>query len=434
MNSLVSKEKSHIPVEKNLVSSVVSDHVSSIIIGSLAQDTIATIGKDLKMKDSNLGLIKSSIGGVGYNIALACHYGSKSPSCDNGSSRLVSIIGNDFAGNSILKHLETVDFDTSGIHVSNSSSGTAQYISQHSHDGELLVACADMSIVEEDFSGHILQQLERAKPTNIILDCNVSASVMDKILDYKHRCGGDINIIVEPTSFPKSKRLAQAHHLTFPNNAIKLITPTQAELESIHSEFSEKGYFEDYDNWFPMLDSLGINTEFRNRCEVLGRKTDYAILGKMFQNGTIQQSLQLLPYFQTILVKLGELGVVLVSISTSVEDHKSIPTTSQYKPRFTVTSTGTKINNNHMGVVIQYYPIPQENVDIDIKNVTGAGDSFLGYLVARLLSEHPLWLEPEISTVEQEWNKWESIYKAQLASGLSLMSDASISPQLLQIK
>lgn len=74
-----------------------------------------------------------------------------------------------------------------------------------------------------------------------------------------------------------------------------------------------------------------------------------------------------------------------------------------------------------------------------VKNVTGAGDSLLGYLTARLLLSSKnivgkAWLEPEINRIEDEWFKWESIYKAQISSGLSLQSNEAISPEIAKIK
>ena len=61
-----------------------------------------------------------------------------------------------------------------------------------------------------------------------------------------------------------------------------------------------------------------------------------------------------------------------------------------------------------MGIVIQYFPIPEVNKNLKVKNVTGAGDSLLGYLTARLLLSSKnivgkAWLEPEINRIEDEW-------------------------------
>lgn len=81
-----------------------------------------------------------------------------------------------------------------------------------------------------------------------------------------------------------------------------------------------------------------------------------------------------------------------------------------------------------MGVVVEYFPIPKENENLQVVNVTGAGDTFLGYLVARLGENN--WLNHEIKSVEQVWHKWETIYKAQLAAGLSLRSEEAVNKNI----
>lgn len=63
-----------------------------------------------------------------------------------------------------------------------------------------------------------------------------------------------------------------------------------------------------------------------------------------------------------------------------------------------------------MGILIQYFPIPSENVNLVVKNITGAGDSLLGYLLAKLLvssnsNQNELWLTSELRNPEQEYSK-----------------------------
>lgn len=63
-----------------------------------------------------------------------------------------------------------------------------------------------------------------------------------------------------------------------------------------------------------------------------------------------------------------------------------------------------------MGILIQYFPIPSENVNLVVKNITGVGDSLLGYLLAKLLvssnsNQNELWLTCELRNPEQEYSK-----------------------------
>lgn len=212
-----------------------------------------------------------------------------------------------------------------------------------------------------------------------------------------------------------------------------------SELSQIYETFSSRGLFDDFDLWFPLLDALGVNSQFRERLSI----SKEPAIKQGIEMGYLQQAFQILPYIPNILLKLGEKGVLLLSISTDIEDYKSIPTTSQYLPKIILTTSAGKValggeGSGKMGICIQYFPVPIENENIAIKNVTGAGDSLLGYLSARLLSsnselEEGTWLELNISSVEQEWYKWESIYKSQIAAGKSLQSNSSISEDIKTI-
>lgn len=399
-----------------------------IIVGSLAMDTVVSMGRTIKMNDSNPGLIRNSVGGVGHNVTMASHYGLQSNFCNsNKKSRLVSVVGEDITGKSIMASLESIGVDTLGILVGPGS--TAQYVSNHDANGDLIVACADMKIIEQDFANHIISQIDRSSPQSVILDCNITPTVATKVLE--HLRGEDVNVIIEPTSFAKATRIGEIPGHVFPSNIIDLITPTVAELDAIYTSFSAKGKFDDLDNWFPLVDSLGITTQFRERLTLLASRPQYNILSGLLNQGVLQQAFQILPYIPNILVKLGDKGVVLVSLSTSISDYNSIPTTSAYTPQFILTSKSQ--THGQLGIAIKYFPIPKENENLDIVNVSGAGDALVGYLAATLLSG-PNWLLPTIESAEQEWYQWESIYKAQLASGHVLKSETSTAPSILLIE
>ena len=120
----------------------------------------------------------------------------------------------------------------------------------------------------------------------------------------------------------------------------------------------------------------------------------------------------------------------MFSLVTNHKDLKSIPTTSQYKP------TATIVNDvdSKLGVVVEYFDIPAQNKNLSVVNVTGAGDTMVGYLAAKLAnSVDGNWLNCEIKSCEQVWMKWECIYKAQLASGLTLMSEKSVSEEISKL-
>lgn len=390
-----------------------SRSVETLVVGSLALDTISVLALGQKMGDSNIGSTKWSVGGVGNNVALACKLAG-------GSVKLVSPVGDDFAGKTLR---ERVEVDHSLCTMGGS---TALYTSIHESDGSLIVASADMAIVEEDWSQHVISEIDKSAPKVVVLDCNLSSETMSKIVAHTGK-RKSIRVVIEPTSVAKASRIGHLHSSVlgvFPNNRVRMITPTVAELGQIYETFSRRELFDDYDQWFPMLDSLGINAVFREKVA----KT--SILAPFLAQGILQQAFSLVPYFERIILKLGAQGILEVAISTDVEAYKSIPTTSAHRPACIVTSTGRKEDQRAMGVVIQYHPIPTENQSIAIKNVTGAGDTFLGTLVSSPVE----WMLPEVDSVEQEWGKWLQIYRSQLASGLTLQCDSSVSCKIADLR
>lgn len=405
-----------VSVEKGLT---VPDQVDTLIIGLVAMDTISKTAGKAVMGDSNPGKLTTSIGGVGYNVNFFYKSSVKTGSLKV-SSRLVSAVGSDFAGKSILSKMTSSGEDTSGIYVL-ADKETAQYTASIDKNGELIVAVADMAIMEDSsWMDHITREINRAQPRYVIIDCNLLPKLLSHVVTQTKKLSLLPKIIIEPTSQPKLARISEMELKNlgiFPNNFIMLITPTSAELETIFSTFNTRKYFDDYDEWFPVLDALGIDANFREKLSALANKNE--LMAYLLKEGLLQQAFQLLPYTPNILLKLGAQGCVLIRLSTDVTSYKSVPTTSSYKPSYTMTSTGRDLEDGKkMGVVVQHFPIPVENENLEIVDVTGAGDALLGYLSSSILDSD--WLRSDIESLEQEWGMWESIYNAQLASGKTI--------------
>lgn len=383
------------------------------------------------MNDSNPGTLTSSVGGVGYNVSLAYKYSAASLQFPTGC-RLVSAVGDDFAGHSILRQLQAKKIDTSAIAILPAK--TAQYSAIVDAAGLLVVACADMAIMEHgDLPPHLARHIAAAQPKLVVVDCNLSARGLDAVVEAAGQLSHRAKVIVEPTSAPKLARVAglnSARLRVFPHNQIDMITPTADELERIHASFARRELFDDYDHWFPVLDSMGIDSSFRDRMGALGAKN--TAMASLLSRGVLQQCFQLLPYIPTILVKLGAQGCVVASLNTSVSDYKSVPTTSPYAPQWTVVSQGREVEEGHyLGVVVQYFPVPTANEKLDIVDVTGAGDLLVGSLSSSLAKTD--WLTPQIESLEHEWGKWELVHRAQLASGKTLMSAHAVAPEIADL-
>ncbi|PYD84666.1 hypothetical protein DNF23_53250, partial [Pseudomonas syringae pv. pisi] len=103
-------------------------------------------------------------------------------------------------------------------------------------EGELLLACADMSIFERPEGMEFFkEQIIRAQPETLVVDCNLSPEVLNLILETaKKDLKQPPKLIIEPTSAVKLSRIAKVNTKNlgvFPNNTITMITPTVGELE-----------------------------------------------------------------------------------------------------------------------------------------------------------------------------------------------------------
>lgn len=406
--------------------------MDTLVIGLVAMDSISTLSAKPVLGESNPGRLRSSVGGVGYNVCLAHQYGLQSQGRHE-TVRFVSAVGDDLPGTSVLRKMGDSGSDASGLKILPNVE-TAQYSAILDLDGSLVVACADMAIVESDaLVQHLENEITRAQPRVIVVDCNLLVRALDTVLATARTLTLQPKVVIEPTSVPKLARISQVNSRrlgVYPHNTVDMITPTAAELAQIHASFATREFFDDYDNWFPVLDSLGIDATFREKMAALAAKNDAC--RHMLAAGTLQQAFQLLPYIPNILVKLGDKGCAFIRICANANDYKSVPTTSKYAPTFTLVSQGKQFDEKRVGIVVDYFAVPSENENLTIVDVTGAGDSLVGYLTSTLYKEN--WLGDEVLSLEQEWWRWEAVHKAQLASGKSLQSTDAISTDIRKIQ
>ncbi len=104
-------------------------------------------------KDSNPGIIKSSLGGVGRNIAENCaRLGLQ--------TKLITAVGDDKEGMLILKEAKALGIDTADVSV-RTDYGTSTYLFVLDEEGELLVAIADMAITSTINEVYIKELLKK---------------------------------------------------------------------------------------------------------------------------------------------------------------------------------------------------------------------------------------------------------------------------------
>ncbi|PQE18730.1 hypothetical protein CJF30_00009734 [Rutstroemia sp. NJR-2017a BBW] len=356
---------------------------SVVVVGSVALDlscdyTPRESNKDTSphMHTSNIGEIRSSIGGVGYNVALAAQLSSGEP------VRLCSIIVKDQSGKSILETLQTSGLDTEFLVKLDSTTEyrTAQYVATNDSNKDLVVAMADMSIFASTVTSRpildVRSALSHLTPSTkwLIIDANWHPNVIQSFITTARRVSPSTMIAFEPVSTVKSTSLFQRTHPPplFPNNTVDLAAPNQHELIAMHDYASTKGLFEPSE-FFRIIDSFGIpSTGARDRFVAL---TSAALTNE----GIPFRTIQLLPYIPTILTKLGKDGVLLTTILKPDDPRLTDPTHAPY-----ILSRATNGSEVVGGVYMRLFPAVEKVEEKDVVSVNGVGDTFFGVLVAGL--------------------------------------------------
>ena len=324
---------------------------------------------------SNPAIIKQSLGGVGHNVAIAVS--------QNGVSVLFcSIVGDDLSGRAALTALEKGKLITEGIRVLPALSGmrTAQYVAINDMQKDLVVAMADMGIMEFpgqglDFEAFWEPMVARAKPHWVVLDANWSPEILSKWIEVAKEHGA--RVAFEPVSPAKCRRLFAAVRISdsvVPSNAISLATPNQLELTMMHNAARESGLL-DSDNWWHVIDTMGIPSSASTR-ERLASLTSTALVDQ----GIPQQTIQLLPLIPCILTTLGANGVLLTQLLRPTDPRLTSPEAAPY-----ILSRGSTSPDSVVGgIYMRHFPPAAVLHQGDISSVNGAGDTFLGALVAGL--------------------------------------------------
>ncbi|RDW23747.1 Indigoidine synthase A like protein-domain-containing protein [Yarrowia lipolytica] len=350
------------------------------VVGGVAMDVTCGISGS-QLGTSHPGKVTNSIGGVGHNIVLAIHYtGSK----HGISPRLISAVGQDGDGNEILSHMEKVGLDTSGI-KQDSKEGTARYVAMHDKSGDLVVACADMDIIQNLDVVHIGQQLTTAQPKWIMMDGNIGLEAKKEVLKYAR--DKSAQVAFEPTSVPKAAALSELNLPVYPNNSIALATPNTAELEAMFEAFHEKGRF-DVDDWFPVIDGLALGADFRNGATMLSHQ--HRGLKAILEQGTLAQAIHMLPYIPTLIIKGGANGVVVFQLIDDIESAIHSQRSASNKTPGLFQKGNAASGNTKVGVYMQYFE-PEEVGSQSIVSVTGAGDTLFGTLAMEIVKDES-WL------------------------------------------
>ena len=393
--------------------------VQVIVAGAVAIDLccdfVAPVAKPNLLQPltntSNPAEIHQSLGGVGRNVATALHYMDV-------STRLCSKVGDDIAGSAAIAMLRRQGLRTCSVVRSKRNSRTAQYVAVNDAQKKLVMAMADMEILESETDSSsennqsLLPQLPGSSPRWLIVDANWDPNTLQTWLREGRAAGA--NLALEPVSVEKSKRLFtevpdSRETPIFPNHFLDIATPNALELASMHEAAREAGLLERED-WFSVIDSMDLST--------MGSRNilEHLTSASLVDAGIPQQSIQLLPFIPCIITTLGDRGVLLTQLLRPDDDRLTSPTAAPYL-------LSRSVNGNDVvgGVYMRLFPAVEEVPSQRIISVNGVGDTFLGVLIAGL-------------TKLQQSRVEDLIDIAQRGSVMTLKSKEAVSPDIVFLK
>ncbi|KAL0071868.1 hypothetical protein AAF712_000790 [Marasmius tenuissimus] len=383
-----------------------------VVIGSSAVDITARSSKGntaaLANQSTVSGSVSLSLGGVARNIAEASYRASS----DKDSVMLLSPVADDMFGSFLRGETSKLGMREDGL-VTQKDHRTATCNMILDGEGHLVTGIADMGIIENLTPQPAVACLEQHRPSMVALDGNMSPKTLAGIVRYCKQ--KELKVLFEPTSVMKSTSILQAisENLDNAEPPITYITPNLLELQHIFKTARETYDLFSQDAWWRAIDGFSVGTQYRNDLEHLSRvkgPNNSSSMAFLVQDGVAQMALNLLPFFKHIIIKCGSLGAIVV-MRASGETEWSKQNSNVVER--CIVSHGT----NESVVLIHLPALPAQVV-----NVTGAGDSFVGALSARLV-ERPL------SFNDMESLK-ETVNFAQQAAVLTLASELAVSPRV----
>ncbi|KAK0198164.1 indigoidine synthase A-like protein [Armillaria mellea] len=402
------------------------------VVGSSAIDITAQADKG---SDPNLathstvpGSVEMSLGGVARNIAEASHRVIR----DSNSTLLLSPIGNDAFGRLLEDETRTIGMRSDGLVKTNLKTSVCNMFVDA--EGHLLTGVADMGITEAFDKTTVLEHLRKHKPAIVAFDGNLSPATIESVVQFCYSEGITIDItpFSEPTSITKSTVILpsiqeRATGMNLTVSPITFASPNLLELAQIYRVAHEEPYdLMAYPMWWRIVDSMALGQQYRTDLERLARKAVSTVdpwkgdLSFLVEKGIASMAVNLLPFIQHLVIKCGNLGVI-VAMRKNDDDLSKASAWEQEHIR----SDRRIVAQGKWGhfVVLQHFPpLPVDT----IANVTGAGDSFVGSFLAQLLRQPQSMDDPKLLK--------SIIDTAQRAAVLTLRSQRAVSPALSDLQ
>jgi len=193
-----------------------SETPSVLVIGASAIDTKGVASNTIEPGVMNPGRVRVHRGGVGRNIAenlsrLGIH------------ARLISAVGDDISGESILSYAEEAGIDIEHVLVAEDTN-TGAYIAVYDEFGRIYVAMYHMSIMNLITPRYLYDRRRLfSEASLVVIDANLPSRTIDMV--FKLAKQYDVPVCADPTSnalAPKLKpRLSELY----------MVTPDMGEAE-----------------------------------------------------------------------------------------------------------------------------------------------------------------------------------------------------------
>ncbi|TJY40720.1 winged helix-turn-helix transcriptional regulator [Cohnella pontilimi] len=177
-----------------------SDTASVLCIGGANLDSKAAAKQPIRMASSNPVNVTQSCGGVARNIAETLARMSAKVS-------LMTMVGDDNAGAWVLEETKNRGVDT-GSSMVMPGDKTGSYTAVIDHDGEMVLAFADMDIYDRFTPAMLRERWAHVAASKLVIaDTNLPADTLAELIG---RCGEHgIPLLVDPVSSEKSKKLPE---------------------------------------------------------------------------------------------------------------------------------------------------------------------------------------------------------------------------------
>ncbi|KAH9050426.1 indigoidine synthase A-like protein [Lactarius hengduanensis] len=395
-----------------------------VVVGAAAVDVVAQ-ARTIPDADSSCGRHSTSpgtvalhLGGVGRNIAEAAHRVSVSKFQNRPSETvLVSSVGDDSLGRLLLEEMRRIGMRTNGVITSGEKSAVCNMVLDGF--GNLIGGVADMDIVHSIEPEMVISRVVEHDPALVAMDANVSPAVLKALVQH---CNANDIQSDEPTSVIKSTSILPAISSALGSDfdggsPIKFASPNLLELAELYKcARTEPWELMSHEYWWRTVDKFSIGTEFRSSLDRLARENaGKGTLSFLVERGIAQMAVNLLPFFQHLVIKCGDLGVLLAMRFPTDRPTAWAGERTDIQRRQIVAHGKSEL------VVIKHYPAYEIDPQ-SVVSVTGAGDSLVGAILATLTQNSSTFDSPEL--VDQV------IALAQSAAVQTLQSPLAVSPSL----